>query len=222
MMEESAMVYEEVIEHKKTFYFFVKRMFDLLFSVIGLLLLIPMVVLIKIAYMLTGDFHSIFFKQKRVGKNGKIFYLCKFRTMVPNAEQILKEWLENNPDIREEYYKMRKLDKDPRITKIGKILRISSLDELPQVINILSGDMSLIGPRPLLEGELDEHFGNHKIYESVRPGLSGWWAANGRSITTYEERLQLEYYYIENCSLALDMKCLFKTIQAVIKRTGAK
>ena len=105
---------------------------------------------------------------------------------------------------------------------MGNILRKTSLDELPQLIAIIKGDMSFIGPRPLVIGELDAHNGNHKIYESVRPGLSGWWACNGRSDTTYEERLNLEYYYCKNASLLLDIKCVFKTIKVVFLKKGAE
>ena len=118
--------------------------------------------------------------------------------------------------------KYQKFENDPRITKIGNILRKTSLDEVPQFINILKGDMTMIGPRPLVPGELDSHNGNHEIYESVRPGITGWWACNGRSATTYEERLDLEYYYVKNRSLWLDIKCVFKTISAVICKKGAK
>ena len=121
-----------------------------------------------------------------------------------------------------EYEKNKKLNHDPRITKIGKILRKTSLDEFPQFINVLKWDLSIIGPRPLVEGELDEHNGNHEIYESVRPGITGWWAANGRSAIDYEKRLELEYYYCKNCSLWLDIKCFFKTIEVVLFKRGAK
>ena len=105
---------------------------------------------------------------------------------------------------------------------MGKILRKTSLDEVPQFINVLKGDLSLIGPRPLIEGELDAHNGNHEIYEAVKPGITGWWAANGRSATTYEKRLELEYYYVKHCSILLDIKCVFRTIKAVVFKTGAK
>ena len=133
----------------------------------------------------------------------------------------LKELLKN-PKYKKEWDKNQKLEHDPRITKIGKIIRKTSLDEVPQFINVFKGDMSLIGPRPLVEGELDAHNGNHEIYEKVKPGITGWWACNGRSATTYDERLKLEYYYAENASLVLDIKCIFRTIKAVISRTGAK
>ena len=123
---------------------------------------------------------------------------------------------------REEWEANQKLDNDPRITKIGKFIRATSIDEVPQFLNVLKGDMSLIGPRPLVEGELDAHKGNHEIYESVRPGITGWWACSGRSALDYDERLKLEYFYAENACLSLDIKCIFKTIKAVIKKSGAK
>lgn len=171
--------------------------------------------------MVTGDFKSIFYTQKRIGKDGKFIYMYKFRSMVPNADEVLKELLKD-PKYKKEWDKNQKLDDDPRITKIGKIIRKISLDEVPQFINVFKGDMSLIGPRPLVEGELDAHNGNHEIYEKVKPGITGWWACNGRSATDYDERLKLEYYYAENASLSLDIKCIFRTIKAVISRTGAK
>jgi undecaprenyl-phosphate galactose phosphotransferase len=206
---------------KHHMYLVIKRVFDIFCSIIGCVFLIPLAIIIKITYIITGDFKSIFFVQKRIGKKGKIFYLYKFRTMVPNSEEVLKELLKD-PKYQKEWKKNQKLENDPRITKIGKILRKTSLDELPQMINVFIGDMSMIGPRPLVEGELDAHNGNHQIYESVCPGISGWWAANGRSATTYEKRLELEYYYCKNCNLWLDIKCIFRTIKAVIYKTGAK
>ena len=141
--------------------------------------------------------------------------------MVPNADEVLKELLKQKK-YKEEWNKNHKLDKDPRITKIGSILRKTSLDEMPQFINVLLGHMSMIGPRPLVKGELDAHNGNHKIYESIKPGITGWWACNGRSDTTYKKRLELEYYYINNCSIMLDLKCILKTIGAVMRKTGVK
>lgn len=206
---------------KKYFYRFIKRTFDIFCSLIGVILLIPITILVKLIYILTGDFKSIFYTQDRIGKNGKIIHLYKYRSMVPNADEKLKELLKD-PKYKKEWNKYRKLNNDPRITKIGKILRKTSLDEFPQFINILIGDMSLIGPRPLVEGELDEHNGNHELYESVRPGLTGWWACNGRSANDYESRLELEYYYIKNCSIWLDIKCIFKTVGAVFTFNGAR
>ncbi|HCY44203.1 MAG TPA: hypothetical protein DHU33_02115 [Firmicutes bacterium] len=209
------------ISIKKYLYFGVKRLFDILIALIGCLFLLPVIIIVKISYLLHKDFDSIFFRQKRIGKNGKEFNLYKFRSMVPNADEVLKELLKD-PKYKEEWDLNQKFEHDPRITSMGNILRKTSLDELPQFINILIGDMSLIGPRPLVPGELDSHNGNHELYESVRPGISGWWAANGRSATTYERRLELEYYYVQNCSIILDIRCVFRTIKAVIFKTGAK
>lgn len=203
----------------KNVYFFIKRVFDIFFAILGVILLVPVYIVTKISYVITGDFNSVFYKQKRVGKHGKIIYIIKLRSMVYNADDILKELLKN-PRYKEEWDKNQKLENDPRITRVGNFLRKSSLDELPQFINVLRGDMSLIGPRPLVVGELDAHGGNHQLYESVKPGISGWWAANGRSATTYEKRLELEYYYCENCSLWLDIKCIYLTVYAVLSKKG--
>lgn len=209
------------ISIKKYLYFGVKRLFDILIALIGCFFLLPVIIIVKISYLLHKDFDSIFFRQKRIGKNGKEFNLYKFRSMVPNADEVLKELLKD-PKYKEEWDLNQKFEHDPRITSMGNMLRKTSLDELPQFINILIGDMSLIGPRPLVPGELDSHNGNHELYESVRPGISGWWAANGRSATTYERRLELEYYYVQHCGLILDIRCVFRTIKAVIFKTGAK
>lgn len=211
---------KEKVKSKKL-YFAVKRVFDILISLIGMVFIIPIALIVKISYLITGDFHSIFYRQKRIGKNGKKIYIFKFRTMVYNADEELKKLLKIKK-YKEQWKQNQKLDNDPRITKAGKVLRKLSLDEVPQFINVFIGDMSLIGPRPLVDGEIEEHDGNHEIYESVKPGITGWWAANGRSATDYEKRLELEYYYAKNCSIALDIKCIFRTIKALITRHGAK
>lgn len=202
-------------------YQFTKRSFDVVCSLLGCLVLLPIALVVKVMYMINGDFNSIFYTQKRIGKDGKEFNFYKFRTMVPNADEVLKKLLKQKK-YKKQWESHHKIDNDPRITKIGKILRKTSLDELPQLINVLKSDMSLIGPRPLVPGELDEHKGNHKIYESVKPGITGWWASHGRSALTYQERLKLEYYYVQNQSLTLDIKCMFATVMAVLKKTGAK
>lgn len=202
-------------------YFAVKRLFDVIISIVGIFVMFPVAIIIKLAYIFTGDFHSIFYTQERIGKNGKKIYIYKFRSMVKDADKKLKELLKQEK-YKEQWDKNQKLDNDPRITKIGKIIRKLSIDELPQFINVLKGDMAFIGPRPLVVGELDSHNGNHELYESVRPGITGWWACHGRSATNYEERLKLEYYYIKNISFKLDLECLFKTVKAVIKKEGAK
>lgn len=206
---------------KNFFYLFVKRLFDIFCALIGMIILLPLAIFVKIIYMLTGDFKTIFYKQTRIGKNGKIFKLYKFRTMVPNADKVLKELLKKTK-YKKEWDLNQKIENDPRITKMGKILRKTSLDEMPQFLNVLKNDMSLIGPRSLVPGELDSHKGNHEIYEAVKPGITSWWASHGRSATTYEERLNLEYYYVQNRSLLLDIKCVFATIKVVLMKTGAK
>lgn len=210
-----------VKERSKILYKVIKRTFDIVVSLVGCIFLLPIIIIVKISYLISKDYNSIFYTQTRIGKNGKEFKLYKFRSMIPNADEVLKKILKN-PIYKDEWERNQKLENDPRITKMGKILRKTSLDELPQMINVLKGDMSMIGPRPLVKGELDAHHGNHAIYESVRPGISGWWAVNGRSATTYEKRLELEYYYCENCSLILDIKCFFMTITTVLHKRGAK
>ncbi|MBQ7140952.1 MAG: sugar transferase [Bacilli bacterium] len=202
-------------------YLFIKRVFDIIVGILGVILLIPISIIIKIISVINKDYAPIFYSHVRIGKDGKEFKLYKLRSMVPNADEVLKELLKQKK-YKDEWDKNQKFENDPRITKIGKMLRKSSLDELPQFINVLMGDMALIGPRPLLKGELDAHKGNHKVYEKVRPGITGWWACNGRSATTYKKRLELEYYYVNNMSLWLDIKCIFKTVEAVINRKGAK
>lgn len=209
------------IKTKRVFYLSIKRIFDIICSLIGLIFVIPLGIVIKIAYLLSGDTESIFYYHERIGKNGKIIHIYKFRSMVTNADEELKELLKIEK-YKKEWDENQKFENDPRITKVGKILRKTSLDETPQFINVFLGDMSMIGPRPLIKGELDAHNGNHEIYESMKPGITGWWACNGRSSITYEERLKLEYYYINNFSLLLDIKCFFKTIIAVLVKEDAK
>lgn len=207
---------------KKSLYFITKRFFDILCGIAGIMFMIPLAIIIKLVSMCSGDFKSIFFKQKRLGKDGKIIYIYKFRTMVPNAEEILQHWLKNNEDKKKEYLETRKIENDPRITKIGKILRETSLDEFPQFINIFKGDMAMIGPRPVVLDEADNYGKNKSKFLSVRPGLTGYWAANGRSNTSYKERIKMELFYVDNCSPSLDFKIIFATIKGVLKREGAK
>lgn len=206
---------------KKYFYRFIKRTFDILCSIIGVVLLIPITILVKLAYILTGDFKPIIYTQDRIGKNGKHFPLFKYRSMVWDAEKKLEDVLKD-PKLKKEYDKYKKLENDPRITKIGKILRSISLDEFPQFINVFLGHMSLIGPRPYLPTE-KKYMG--KYYDEivkVKPGITGLWQVNGRSDTTFDERVVLEREYVEKCGLSLDFKIFFKTFFAVFARKGAK
>lgn len=201
-------------------YLGIKRLIDLIFGAIGAVMLIPITVVVKLLYLLSGDTAKIFYRQKRVGQNGKLIRIWKFRSMVPNADEVLKELLKD-PKYKKEWDDNQKFSNDPRITKIGRILRKTSVDELPQMLNVLQGDMSLVGPRPLVVGELEQH-GGLKLYEKVKPGITGWWGCNGRSNIDYRERLELEYYYVKNCSLYLDLLCIVRTVLAVLKRDGAQ
>ena len=207
---------------KRYIYLGTKRVFDIIVSMIGLLFLIPITIILKIAYMCTGDFHKIFFTQERIGKNGKYFKFYKFRSMVPNADEILFRTLELDKIMAEEYKKNKKLKNDPRITKIGKFIRKTSLDELPQLINVFLGDMSMIGNRPYLPRE-EKDMGNY--YEDIiktKPGITGYWQVNGRSETTFKERLKLEKEYSDRAGLRLDIKIFFKTFYVVLFGKGAE
>lgn len=199
----------------------VKRSIDIIVAILASGLLVLTIVFVKITYILYGDFSTIFYSHERIGLHGKKFKMHKFRTMVPNSNIILDELLKDSK-YRKEWEEKHKIENDPRITPIGKYLRKSSLDELPQFINVLKNEMSLVGPRPLVEGELDLHNGEHNLYESVKPGITSWWASHGRSNTSYEQRLNLEYFYIKNRSLLLDVKCILATIRCVLIREGAK
>ena len=212
---------DSIKNQSKIFYFFCKRTIDIILSLIGILIFLIVAIIVKLSYILTGDFKSIIYIHERIGKDNKPFKMYKFRTMVYNSEEILNELLKD-PKIAREWKKHYKLNNDPRITFIGKILRKTSIDELPQFINILKGDMSLIGPRPLLEEEVEQYKKNKKRLLSVRPGLTGYWACNGRSNCSPEERKKLELYYVDNCSIFLDIKIFFMTIIKVLSREGAK
>ena len=206
---------------KKAMYSFIKRLFDIICSLIGIIILIPISIIIKISYVLTGDFHSIFFTQNRIGKNGKEFKLFKFRTMVVNADEVLFKLLKENKDLAKEYKKNRKLKNDPRITKIGKILRRTSVDELPQLINVFIGNMTMIGNRPYLPREKEDMGKYYNDIVKTRPGITGYWQVSGKENTTFNKRLELESFYSKNCGLKMDIKIFFKTFGAVIKGHGA-
>ena len=202
-------------------YLFVKRTFDILASAIFILALSWLYLLIAIIVK-CSDGGSVFYKHERLGKNGKTIYVPKFRSMKKNADKL--EFSLSKEDL-EKYKKEYKIDNDPRITKVGKFLRKTSLDELPNVFSILKGDLSIVGPRPIMKKEAEEKYGDKaKELLSVKPGMIGWWAANGRSEVTYEsgKRQEAELYYVKNCSVILDVKIIFKTVIGVIRRKGAK
>ena len=200
----------------------IKRLVDIIAGLAGTILLIPITICIYIARkILKENDGPIFYDQLRIGKDGKHFKLYKYRSMVIGADKILEEYLAENEEARIEFEQNQKLKNDPRITKLGSFIRKTSLDEFPQFINILKGDMSLVGPRPIVDREVELFGDKMKTVHSVRPGLTGYWAANGRSDTTYEQRVEMEAYYAENFSLLLDIKIIFKTIKSVIKKEGA-
>lgn len=202
-------------------YDFVKRGIDIFTGLIGCLILLPLVILVKIINVINKDNGPVFYVQKRIGKNGKEFRLYKFRTMVLNADRKLRKILKENDELREEYELNKKMKDDPRITKAGKILRKTSLDEFPQFINILKGDMSLIGNRPYLMREKKDMGNYYKYIVKTKPGLTGLWQTSGRSNISFAERLKIEKKYSENYSLKLDFKILLKTVKDVIKERGA-
>lgn len=203
-------------------YNFVKRTIDIVGGSIGCLFLLPIAGVIKIANLASGDKAPILLTQKRIGKGGKEFKFYKFRSMVPNADEELKRLMATDPAIKEEYTKNKKLKHDPRITPVGKVIRRTSIDELPQLINVVKGDMSIVGNRPYLPREKEDM---GKYYNSIiktTPGITGYWQISGRSDVSFEKRLELEKYYSHNYSLNMDAKILSKTIGAVIGSKGAK
>ena len=229
LAEPQAIVNESNIAHVVTLtrnkeprygYRFIKRMFDIIVGLIGCLMLLPIMLVTKISYLSAGDKAPIIYRQTRVGLHGEPFQMFKLRSMVDNADEVLVELLKD-PKRRAEWEANQKFTDDPRITKVGSFLRKTSLDEFPQFINVVRGDMSVIGPRPLVEGELEAHNGS-SLYHKVKPGVTGWWGCNGRSNTNYSERLELEYHYVENCSVYLDVVCFSRTCSAVLKRKGAQ
>ena len=204
------------IKNKQPYLYF-KRGIDIVLSSIALVLLSPVFLIISIAIKLESK-GPVFFGHKRIGKNGKTIKIYKFRSMVQNAEDLIKKF---TPEQMKEYKENYKLTDDPRVTKVGKFIRKTSLDELPQLINIIKGDLSIIGPRPVIAEELEKYGHNMDKFLSVTPGLTGYWAANGRSNTTYEQRMEMELYYVDNISFKMDLKVFFKTIESVIKKEGA-
>ena len=196
----------------------IKRIMNLLCSFVGVIVLSPFFLIISLLIKVTSK-GPVFFVHERVGLNGKKFKLIKFRTMVNNAEEMIASF---SPEQKKEWEENYKLKDDPRITKIGKFLRRTSLDELPQLINILKGDMSIVGPRPVVDEELNWYGDKKDKLLSVKPGLTGWWAVNGRSNVPYPERCDLELYYVDHISFALDVKIILKTLGAIIKKDGAR
>ena len=197
-----------------------KRIFDLVATVVGGLLILPILLILAVLVGIDNK-GRIIFAHRRVGRKGKLFPCYKFQSMVPDAQERLEEYLAKNPAAREEWEESFKLTNDPRVTKLGAFLRKTSLDELPQLWNVLMGDMSLVGPRPIVTKEIERYGDYIREYYMVPPGITGMWQVNGRSDTTYEERVAMDTWYVRNWSVWIDLVYLFKTVKAVFTGKGA-
>ena len=205
---------------RKALFPIAKRALDIIGAGVGLVLLAPFFLIV--ALMVRADGGPAFFAHQRVGRGGKLFGCLKFRSMVVDSQARLEALLANDPAARAEWEATRKLKNDPRITRIGRFLRSTSLDELPQLINVLRGEMSLVGPRPVQEAEIDRYYGASAAhYMAVRPGITGLWQVSGRSETSYESRVALDVAYVSRPSLLADLSILLRTPVAVVSRRGA-
>ncbi len=198
----------------------IKIIFDYLLAIFLVIFLFPLFMLIILALFLFSN-TSIFFSQKRIGKNGKYFNLYKFRTMKHSRDKILFDYFKNHPSEKKYWDENQKLKNDPRITRVGYLLRDYSLDELPQILNVLKGEMSFIGPRPIVENEKDKYSDRFDYYKKIKPGLSGLWQVSGRNDTTYSERIEFDCFYVKNISFILDLKIFVKTFYVIILKKGA-
>ena len=208
---------ESLVSSTGIFYSFIKRAFDVVTSLLGLILLSP-VLLITMLAIVIEDGGSPFFFQPRIGLDCKNFEMVKFRSMRKNAEALLENL---SDEQKKEFSENFKLQNDPRITKVGNFIRKTSIDELPQLWNVLIGDMSLVGPRPPLLMEREAYGSHLKKVMSVRPGITGYWQVHGRSDTSFSERVEMNEYYIDNKGILVDMRILFDTVKVVFSRKGA-
>jgi Undecaprenyl-phosphate galactose phosphotransferase WbaP len=197
----------------------IKRTIDIVMAVMMLSVASPLFVILAIASRMDGG--PVLFAHRRVGAGGRPFYCLKFRTMVVNADRVLADFIAKDPDLAAEWEACRKLVNDPRVTRVGRILRKTSLDELPQLINVLRGEMSLVGPRPIVESEVPLYGEAIAHYYATRPGLTGLWQVSGRSNTSYTRRVQLDVWYVNNWTIWNDIAVILKTIPVVLRRQGA-
>ena len=207
--------YDILQRHKASL--ILKRLFDIIVAGVLLVLLSPLLLILAVCIKLDSK-GPVFYAHTRKGKNRNDIKIYKFRTMYSNSDEIFESF---SDEQKEEYYKNFKLDNDPRVTKIGDFLRRTSLDEIPQLANVLKGDLSLVGPRPIVEKEICKYGQYADKLFSVIPGVTGYWQAHGRSDTSYDERIEMDMYYIDNKSILLDIKIMFKTVISVIKKEGA-
>ena len=198
----------------------IKYVLDLSATVVGGLLISPLLIAITIAIKLDSP-GPAFYAHRRVGIGGNHFRCWKFRTMHADAEQLLNEFLQGKPDLQAEWEQNFKLRDDPRVTRVGRFLRKTSLDELPQLWNVLRGEMSLVGPRPIVEAEISRYGTVYEMYQRIKPGISGFWQVSGRSDTSYAERVKLDAYYVHNWSIWLDLVILVRTVGCVMLGRGA-
>jgi Undecaprenyl-phosphate galactose phosphotransferase WbaP len=198
----------------------IKRCFDLAVTSVVALSILPLMTLLYLGVRLTSS-GPVFYGQRRLGRDHTMFTAWKFRSMVMNADEVLEEHLVSDPALRAEWERDRKLKRDPRVTTIGRIMRKTSLDELPQLWNVLCGQMSLVGPRPIVTAEVDRYGSRYQHYRRVTPGITGLWQISGRNNTTYEERTQIDEYYVRNWSVAMDMYILYRTVKTVLFTEGA-
>lgn len=203
-------------------YAVIKRIIDVVGGIVGCLFLLPLSVMIFIGNRLCGDKGPLFYSQDRIGKDGKIFKMYKFRSMVVGAEEKLKELLEKDEEARKEYSTYKKLKHDPRVTKIGNLIRKTSLDEFPQFINVLKGDLSIVGPRAYMVTEKKDMGDAYENIVKCKPGITGLWQVSGRSDVTFDDRLDMDLNYYEKYNLGMDLNILFKTFSAVLTRNGAE
>lgn len=199
-------------------YFFFKRCFDIALSLVALIVLIIPILIIALIIRIDSPGASIYV-HRRIGKNGKDLLLLKFRSMYMGADEMIDDF---TPKQKLEWEENFKLENDPRVTRVGKFLRRTSLDELPQIINILKGELSFVGPRPIVQDELDKYGENKEKFLSVPPGLTGYWQAYARSSCTYEQRMDMELFYVENANFLWDIKIIFATFGAVFSGRGAR
>lgn len=202
-------------------YKFVKRVFDFIAALAAIAAISPLLLIIS-AVVYLGDPGPVIYGQLRIGKNGKAFKMWKFRSMYKNADKMIDQLTDEQ---RQQYITEFKIDNDPRITPVGNFLRKTSLDELPQLFNVLCNDMSLVGPRPLIESEIQTYYADmFDTLLSVKPGVTGYWQAYARNNATYQsgQRQQMEMYYVNHASIMLDIKILFRTVASVLRRDGAK
>lgn len=202
-------------------YKFVKRAFDFIAALAAIVAISPLLLIIS-AIVYLGDPGPVIYGQVRIGKNGKAFKMWKFRSMYKNADKMIDQLTDEQ---RQQYITEFKIDNDPRITPVGNFLRKTSLDELPQLFNVLCNDMSLVGPRPLIESEIQTYYADmFDTLLSMKPGVTGYWQAYARNNATYQsgQRQQMEMYYVNHASIMLDIKILFRTVVSVLRRDGAK